>query len=53
MARFAYFLFYQVYSFAFGVKPHHITYFVTCVDADPALYTRAAVRGLLCVCGET
>jgi hypothetical protein len=53
MARFACVLFYRFYGFAFDVKPHHITYFATCVDADPALYNRAAERGLLCVCGET
>ena len=52
MARFACALFYRFYGFAFGIKPHHITDFATCVDADPALYHRAAVRGLLCVSGE-
>jgi hypothetical protein len=52
MARVACVLFYRFYGFAFDLKPHHITYFATCVDADPALYHRAAVRGLLCVYGE-
>jgi hypothetical protein len=53
MAGVACVLFYQFYGFAFDLKPHHITYFATCVDADPALYHRAAVRELLCVYGET
>ena len=53
MARFACVLFYRFYGFAFDVKPHHIAYFATCMDADPALYNRTAERGLLCVCGET
>jgi len=53
MARFDCVLFYRFYGFAFDVKPHHITYFATCVDADPALYSRAAERELLYVCGET
>ena len=37
MARFACVLFYRFYGFAFDVKPHHIAYFATCMDADPAL----------------